>query len=219
MQPEKTLWGQPIRRRNIKQIQILGILYPNVPWSCRPYQQFNRYHLCRWHHRTYRRWRIGRKHSLQQCISSLSDRKQRWQELELPVVPLLERSSAGRTRVSLECSDFEKQRENSGKQDGEENWILEYDSPSDNDDIPSLEREADFTSEEVPASEEVFAWRAELCSVNLFLSPLLWNYKIAVTFCVLSTVCIWFSFLWYWPTYTHTFFCDRSLMKESRYRD
>ena len=83
-----------------------------------------------------------------------SDRKQRCQELELPVVPLLERSSAGRTWVSLECSDFEKQRENSGKQDGEEDWILEYDSPSDNDDIPSLEREADFTSEEVPASEK-----------------------------------------------------------------
>ncbi|RMX57966.1 hypothetical protein pdam_00020013 [Pocillopora damicornis] len=89
--------------------------------------------------------------------ASLSDRKQRWQELELPVVPLLERSSAGRTRVSLECSDFEKQRKNSGKQDGEEDGILEYDSPSDNDDIQSLEREADFTSEEVPASEEVFA--------------------------------------------------------------
>ena len=176
-----------------------------MPWSCRPYQKFNRYHLCRWHHRTYRRWGIGRKHLLQQCISSLSDRKQRWQELELPVVPLLERSSAGRTRVSLECSDFEKQRENSGKQDGEEDGIR----------FP----EADFTSEEVPASEKVFAWRAVLCSVNLFLSPLLWNYRIAVTFCVLSTVWNWFSFLWYWPTYTHTFFCDRSLMRGRRYRD
>ena len=34
---------------------------------------------------------------------------------------------------------------------------MEYDPPSDDDDIPSLEQEADFTSEEVPASEEVFA--------------------------------------------------------------
>ena len=44
-----------------------------------------------------------------------------------------------------------------------------------------------FTSEEVPASEEVFVSTAELCSVNSSLSPLLWNYEIAVTFCVLCT--------------------------------
>ena len=34
---------------------------------------------------------------LQQYLSSLSDRKQRWQELELPVVPPLERNSASST--------------------------------------------------------------------------------------------------------------------------
>ena len=44
-----------------------------------------------------------------------------------------------------------------------------------------------FTSQGVPASEEVFASTAELCSVNFSLSPLLWNYGIAVTFCVLCT--------------------------------
>ena len=37
-----------------------------------------------------------------------------------------------------------------------------------------------FTSEEIPASEEVFASTAELYSVNFSLSPLLWNYGIAV---------------------------------------
>ena len=41
-----------------------------------------------------------------------------------------------------------------------------------------------FTSEEIPAAKEVFASTAELCSVNSSLSPLLWNCKIAVTFCV-----------------------------------
>ena len=46
--------------------------------------------------------------------------------------------------VSLERSDFEEQQENSGKQDEEEDGILENDSPSDDDDIPSLEQEADF---------------------------------------------------------------------------
>ena len=45
--------------------------------------------------------------------------------------------------VSIEQSDFEEQRENSRKQDEEEDRILEYDSPSDYY-IPSLEQEADF---------------------------------------------------------------------------
>ena len=46
--------------------------------------------------------------------------------------------------VSLERSDFEERQERSGKQE-EEDGILEYDSPSGDDDIPSLEREADNT--------------------------------------------------------------------------
>ena len=46
--------------------------------------------------------------------------------------------------VSLERSDFEERQERSGKQK-EEDGILEYDSPSGDDDIPSLEREADNT--------------------------------------------------------------------------
>ena len=45
--------------------------------------------------------------------------------------------------VSLERSDFEEQQENSGKQDEEEDGILEYDSQSD-DDIPPVEWEAYF---------------------------------------------------------------------------
>ena len=46
--------------------------------------------------------------------------------------------------VSLERSDFEERQERSGKQK-EEDGILENDSPSGDDDIPSLEREADNT--------------------------------------------------------------------------
>ena len=44
--------------------------------------------------------------------------------------------------VILERSDFEKQQEKK-KQDEEEDGILEYDSPCDDDDIPSLEQVAD----------------------------------------------------------------------------
>ena len=83
--------------------------------------------------------------------------------------------------VSFEQSDFEEQEENSGKQNEYEGGILEYDSPGD-DDIPSLEQETDFTSEEVLASGEVFAVTAELCSVIISLFPLVLNHGIAVTF-------------------------------------
>ncbi|CAH3113861.1 unnamed protein product [Pocillopora meandrina] len=40
--------------------------------------------------------------------------------------------------------DEPEQQENSGKRDEEEDGIFEHDSPSDDGDIPSLEREADF---------------------------------------------------------------------------
>ena len=46
--------------------------------------------------------------------------------------------------VSLERCDFKEQQENRGKQKEEEYGILEYNSPGDDNDIPSLEREADF---------------------------------------------------------------------------
>ena len=49
-----------------------------------------------------------------------------------------------------------------------------------------------FTSEEVPASEEVFGSTAELYSVNFSLAPLLWNNGIAVTFCTLVEIVIRF---------------------------
>ena len=69
-----------------------------------------------------------------------SDRQEttttRWQELELP------RRTSNREReiqlvepVIFERSDFEEQQGNSGKQDEEEDGILEYDSPSDDDDM------------------------------------------------------------------------------------
>ena len=61
---------------------------------------------------------------LQQCVSSLLDMKQRWQELELPVLPLSERNSAGRTGQPRMLG-LEEQQENGGKQDEEGDGILE----------------------------------------------------------------------------------------------
>ena len=45
---------------------------------------------------------------------------------------------------------------------------MEYNPPSDDDDIPSLNERLIFTLEEVPALEEVFTSTAELCLVNFF---------------------------------------------------
>ena len=61
--------------------------------------------------------------------------------------------------VSLRRSDVEEQQENSGKGDEEEDGILEYDSPSDDDDIKSYK----IRGERILTSEEVFASTAELC--------------------------------------------------------
>ena len=121
----------------------------------------NRYHLCRWHHRAHRRWGTGRKNLLQQCVSSLSDRKQRWQELELPVVSLSERIQPVEP-VSLERSDFvERQKKNTGNKTPKRK--MEYWST-----IPRVmttfhlwSERLICTSEEVPTSEDIFAPTAE----------------------------------------------------------
>ena len=67
---------------------------------------------------------------------------------------------------------LEERQENGGKQDKGRDGILQYDSPSYHDDIPSLEREVDFYLGRGSASEEAFASTAELRSVNFSLSPL-----------------------------------------------
>ena len=152
-----------------------------MSWSWRPYQQFNRYHLCRWQNRAYRRWGSGRKHLLQQCVSALTSRKQRWQELELP------RRTSNREReiqlvepVIFERSDFEEQQENSGKQDEEEDGILEYDSPSDDDNIPSLEQVADSSPRKRFPLWKKCLLQKQNCVQLVFLYLLvmeLWNYR------------------------------------------
>ena len=108
---------------------------------------------------------------MQQYVSSLSDMKQRWQELELHAVPLSERKSGGRTSRSSKKTAGNKTKRK-----------MEYWST-----IPRVmmmtfhlwSERLIFTPEEVPASEELFASTAELCSVNFSLSSLLWNYGIA----------------------------------------
>ena len=150
-------------------------------------------------------------------VSALSYKKQRWQELELPCRTVVsKRYSVGQTgqpRTLWRRGATRKQQET------RQRWRWST--------IPRVmmvtfhlsNERLIFTSEEVPAWEEVFASTAELCSVDFSLSSLLWNHEIAVTFCVLCTCGNCYSFLWYWPVCADTFFCDRRLTEGSRYRD
>ena len=79
------------------------------------------------------------KHLLQ-CVSALPHRDNGGNSPSY----LYQRDIQPGELVSLECSDFEEHHENSGKQDEEEDGMLECDSPRDDGDTPSLEREADF---------------------------------------------------------------------------
>ena len=156
---------------------------------------------------------------LQQCVSALTSRKQRWQELELP------RRTSNRERereiqlvepVIFERSDFEEQQENSRKQDEEEDGILEYDSPSDDDDIPSLEQVADSSPRKrFPLWKKCLLQKQNCVQLVFLYLPCYGTVKLPspFVFYALVKVVIFFS------TCTNTFVRDRSLMKGSRYLD
>ena len=92
---------------------------------------------------------------------------------ELPSCSSIREKFSWADRSWVEHCDSLEQQEKSEKQDEEEDGILEYNSLSDDGDIPSLERGVNyFYSEEVPASEEVFASTANLWSVNFSLFTL-----------------------------------------------
>ena len=168
-------------------------------------------HVCQWRHKAYGRWRTRCKHLSQQCVSSMSDRKQRWQELELPVVPLSERSSAGRTgqpRTLWLQGAPRKQWETRRRG----RWNIGVQSPE------WWRRHSIFGIggwflpwKRFPLWKK-YSLQQQNC-VWLIFSPLLWNYEIAVTFYVLGTCWNYYLFLWYWSACTYTFIHDRSLMR------
>ena len=135
-----------------------------MPGSCRPYQQFNRYHR-RWHHRAYRRRGTGRKHLLQQCQLTVR------QETTMARAGTSRHTSIGEkfSRSNRSASNALTSRRSSKKTAGNKTKRkMEYWST-----IPRVmmtfhlwNERLIFTSEEIPASEEVFASTEELCSVN-----------------------------------------------------
>ena len=117
--------------------------------------------------------------------------------------------------VILERSDLEKQQEKK-KQDEEEDGILEYDSPCDDDDIPSLEQVADSSPRKRFPLWKKCSLQKQNCVQLIFLylsccgtmelpSPFV--------FYALAKIAIFFF------ACTNTFVRDRNLMKESRYLD
>ena len=118
--------------------------------------------------------------------------------------------------VSLERSDFEEQQENSGKQDEEEDGILEYDSPSDDDEIPSLEQVADSSPRKrFPLWKKCLLQKKNCVQLVFLYLPCYGTMELPspFVFYVLVKIAIFFF------ACTNTFVLDRSLMKGSRYLD
>ena len=117
--------------------------------------------------------------------------------------------------VILERSDFEKQQEKK-KQDEEEDGILEYDSPCDDDDIPSLEQVADSSPRKrFPLWKKCLLQKQNCVQLVFLYLPCYGTVKLPspFVFYALVKVVIFFS------ACTNTFVRDRSLMKGSRYLD
>ena len=126
-----------------------------------------------------------------------------------------ERDSASRTG-HLRRSDFEEQQENSGRHDEEEDGILEYDSPSDDDEIPSLEQVADSSPRKrFPLWKKCLLQKQNCVQLVFLYLPCYGTVKLPspFVFYALVKVVIFFS------ACTNTFVRDRSLMKGSRYLD
>ena len=152
------------------------------------------------------------KHRFAVCQrSDLSDRKHRWQEVELPSCTSIREkfSRAGGSASNTLISRSSKKTVGNKKKRKKEYLST----------IPRVmmkifhlwNERLILSSEEVPASEEVFASTAELYSVNFSLFTLLWNNGIAVTFCLSCTCWHCYSFLWYLPIFTDPFLVrDRS---------
>ena len=135
---------------------------------------FNHYHLCRWHHRAYRRLGTGRKHLLQQCVSSLSDRKQRWLWLRGAARKQQETRRRGRWNIGVQFLEWWWWHSTFGTR----GWFLP--------------RERFLLRKKYSLQQQ------NCVQLIFFLSPLLWISGIAVTFCILCTCRNCYSFLWYW---------------------
>ena len=118
--------------------------------------------------------------------------------------------------VILERSDFEEQQENSGKQDEEEDGILEYDSPSDDDEIPSLEQVADSSPRKrFPLWKKCLLQKQNCVQLVFLYLPCYGTVKLPSPFVFYALVKVVIFFF----ACTNTFVRDRSLMNGSRYLD
>ena len=170
-----------------------------MPGSCRPYQQFNRYHLCRWHHRAYRRWGTGRKHLLQQYVSSLSDRKQRWHWRAGTSRRTFIRVKFSRSNrsVSKALTSRNSKRTAGNKTKRKRKY---WSTIRSDDDIPFLEREADFFPRKRFPPQEKYSLQQQNCVQLNFLNFLIFMHLLKFLFvsliltCLYLYVCPWSKF-------------------------
>ena len=202
--------GQPGGWRIILQIQRLGILHTNVPWSCRPYQYSNSI-TC-----TDSTMAQTEDEGLSTNIwcCDASDVKS-WNS---PVVPRSEKNSAGWTTQlrTLWPRGAAKKKQQKGK------WDIKVRFPSSdeesNESFPDDETACDdghsifgardsFSPWKIfSASEEVLASTAEFFFISHVMEPT----GLPSSFFVLCTCWHCCSFFWYWPVFTNMFIRDRS---------
>ena len=102
------------------QIQSLGILYPNVPWSCRPYRYSNVITCTDSTIEHTEDEGLGANSFVLQCV--------RWQKLELSRRTSIREKFSHVNRSASNCLTLRSSKKKKTKTDEEENEILEYDS-------------------------------------------------------------------------------------------
>ena len=118
--------------------------------------------------------------------------------------------------VILERSDFVGKQQEKTNQDEEEDGILEYYSPCDDDDIPSLEQVADSSPRKrFPLWKKCLLQKQNCVQLVFLYLPCYGTVKLPSPFVFYALVKVVIFFF----ACTNTFVRDRSLMKGSRYLD
>ena len=209
----------PVKDVLFLQIQSLDILYPNVPWSCRPYRYSNVISCTDSTVEHIEDEGLGANILVWGCV--------RWQKLELSGrTSIREKFSQVNCSASNCLTSRSSKKKKKKKTDEEENEILEYDS------LPvmknrmshfwttrphammitlSLERETRYLRGRFFPLWRRYSFQQQIVFWWLFVISLVMEAKgFPSLFFVLCTCWHCYSFPWYWPVLNNMFIRDRS---------
>ena len=202
------------------QIQSLGILYPNVPWSCRPY----------WYSNVITCTDSTVEHTEDEGLGAniLVLRCVRWQKLELSRRTSIREKFSQVNRSASNCLTSRSSKKKKKKKDRRRGkwdlgvWFPRSDEESnelflnnetacDDDHFIFGTRDSLSQRKIFPALEEVFVSTANCAQLTFRNFSSYGSNGIAVTFFFCLCTC-WhcYSFPWYWPVFTNMFIRDRS---------